>query len=97
MKGIPDGFSIFGQDITVRSVSDLHVREDCYGKWQPNTNEILLQEKTKAFADDVLKQAFWHETTHAIFDTLGHTKISEDEQLVEQVGQAIYQVLKTKY
>jgi len=41
-------------------------------------------------------QTFWHEVSHAIFDLLGYDEWSENETVVEQLGQAVYQVLKTK-
>jgi len=95
MKTIPRRFSLFGQDIVVKRIHDLHVKNDEYGKWSPNTNEILIQESAKSYSEDVLLQTFWHEAVHACLDTLGYSKESEDEKFVEQMGQAIYQILKT--
>ena len=37
-----------------------------------------------------------HEATHAMLDILGYGSWSENEVVVEQLGQCIYQILKTK-
>lgn len=85
-----------GNDIEVILVDDLCENQECYGKWRPAQNEILLQTPGPAAKKQVIMQSFWHETVHAILDCLGRTEMSSDEELVEQIGQCIAQVLKTK-
>jgi len=96
MRVIPKKFSIFGQEITVVQNPDFAKEHGCYGKWYPAQNKIFLQAPDEAHAKDVIFQTFWHEAVHAGLDILGHGEWSENETAVEQLGQFIYQVLKTK-
>lgn len=96
MKSIPSKFSLFGQTITVQLESGFAKDHECYGKWIPSKNLILLQEPNEDYADDVILQTFWHESTHAMLDLLGYGDWSENERFVEQMGQSIYQILKSK-
>ena len=93
---IPKKFCLFGQTITVRLEADFTKNHECYGKWYPSQNLILLQEPDSYHSDDVIFQTFWHEATHAMLDTLGYGEWSENERFVEQIGQCIYQILKSK-
>ena len=96
MRAIPKHFDLFGQRITVIINDNLHSEQDCLGKWRPHSNEIHLQAPSDEFAQDVILQTFWHEATHAILDLLAYPEWSENERFVEQIGQAVFQVLKTK-
>lgn len=96
MKSIPKHFHLAGQKILVEQVSDLVERQDCWGKWIPTSNTILLQSIDDKHPKDVVLQAFFHEAFHAILDILGHTEWSSNEVFVEQVSQLFYQMLKTK-
>jgi len=93
---IPKHFDLFGQRITVEVAEDFSKDHGCYGKWYPSQNLIVLQAPDDGHADDVILQTFWHEATHAALDVLGYGDWSENETVVEQLGQAIYQILKTK-
>ena len=39
---------------------------------------------------------FWHEYVHCALSTLGYTKLNNDEEFVERLGQCLYQLHKTK-
>jgi len=96
MKAIPKHFDILGQRIRVELLTNLEKDQQCYGKWHPSKNLIQLQAPSENHADDVILQTFWHEATHAMLDLLGYGTWSENEIVVEQLGQCIYQILKTK-
>ncbi len=96
MKSIPKRFSLFGQSIEVRLDPAFTKEHECFGKWFPAQNLIVLQSPDSDHADDVILQTFWHEATHAMLDLLGYGEWSENERFVEQMGQCIYQILKSK-
>lgn len=96
MRVIPKQFDLFGQRITVETQKNFAREQGCLGKWHPYQLKIVLQEPDEEHAQSVILQTFWHEAIHACLDLLGHTDLSENEVLVEQLGQAIFQVLKTK-
>lgn len=96
MRVVPKQFDLFGQRITVEVRSDFEKEHGCYGKWHPAQNKIILQAADDNHAADVVLQTFWHEAVHAALDVLGYGDWSENETVVEQLGQVIYQILKTK-
>tara|TARA_R110002074_G_scaffold208324_1_gene376925 strand:+ start:468 stop:761 length:294 start_codon:yes stop_codon:yes gene_type:complete len=96
LKTLPKHFDLFGQRITVEVAENFARDQGCIGKWYPSQNRIVLQAADDVHADDVVLQTFWHEATHAALDILGYGEWSENEVFVEQFGQVIYQILKTK-
>ena len=96
MKAIPKCFDVMGQRITVEQLPTFSRDHECYGKWTPSRNLIQLQMIDENHAADVILQTFWHEATHCYLDIMGYGSWSENELVVEQIGQCIYQILKTK-
>ena len=96
MRVIPKHFDILGQRITVEQLPSFSRDHECYGKWIAAKNLIQLQEVDENHSPDVILQTFWHEATHAMLDILGYGSWSENEVVVEQLGQCIYQILKSK-
>jgi predicted SprT family Zn-dependent metalloprotease len=71
---------------------------DAHGRWIKHKHLIELQapNKQNGMTNSFLVQVFWHEVVHAILDNIGKEDLSNDEQFVDQVGQLVHQVLKTK-
>lgn len=70
----------------------------CIGYCENATNTITL---TTAFKGDLLKEdnielTLLHEVTHAILDTLGECKLSNNEKFVNSFSTLLHQYLKTK-
>lgn len=93
---IPKRFSVMGREVRVRYVEDLVSSHDCYGVWMPSKNIIALQMPDQNHCESVIAQSFWHEVMHCIFESLGRNDLSKKEALVEQIGQCLYQLDKSK-
>lgn len=92
----PKRFSVMGCDISVVYIKDLMATKDAYGHWHPSRNLIELQMPDAQHSEDVIAQAFWHEAFHCILDCLGRERLNKDEAFVEQVGQCLHQLDKTR-
>lgn len=75
---------------------DLAEVHDCVGRWYHSRHLIELQTPDEHHSRSYIMQTFWHEVTHAMLDVMGYPALSADEELVDRIGQAIHQVLKTK-
>lgn len=93
---LPHQYVLFGNTIKVEHDDSLHAEQDCLGKWHPTQNRILVQSANDTIPSEVAFAAYWHENVHAILDTLGHQDMSSNETLVEQLGQAIAQIILTE-
>lgn len=96
---IPKSFQLFGHTIEV-SLEDeyiVHREQLCRGLWCPEQNKIRLA-NAKDQADSILHQTLWHEMVHAVLDRLGEDELSNNEKLVDLLGQAFYQInITAKY
>lgn len=95
MKRLPTSFELMGNTIKVEQVDNLSTIGDRFGDWQLKHNSIRIQSRGKGIPDDVVFATFWHELVHAALDIIGHQKLSEDEEFVERLGQALYQAQKS--
>lgn len=89
---IPKSFQILGHTIQVRMVPDLDEECDNLGRWYPTRNEIHLQSPDASHCKQSVHQALWHEIVHASLDLMGYDKLSNDEKLVDRLGQCLAQV-----
>jgi hypothetical protein len=92
---IPSRFSILGQTIKVVFIDDLADRYEMAGRWRPTLNTIELQPPDEYYSEDYVNQTFWHEAVHAALEILGYEDQSKEEDFVDRMGQAIYQIIKT--
>jgi len=90
---IPKKLTILGHTIKVKRVKVLPKQKDCRGLWLTNKNLIYVQIQPGNV--DLEEQTFYHELVHAILDNLLYIDLSEDENLVDRVGSALHQALKT--
>lgn len=91
-RKVPKEFHIFGQKIKIEYTDTLSSTEELYGYYKGG--ELLIKVK-KDLTYDLKMQTVWHEIVHCVFDHVGLRKLSEDETIVDLVGQALYQVTKT--
>ena len=96
MKKLPASFDLLGQTIVVEQVANLSTIGDRLGDWKMTENRIRIQSRGKGIPDEVIFATFYHELVHAVLDLTGHTKLSEDEDFVDRIGQALYQAEKTR-
>lgn len=87
-----------GHTIRVEQRADLWDMAEAHGRWIDHKQLIEIQEATKenGMTKGFQLQTFWHEAAHAMLEHIGRKDLSEDEQFVDLLGQAIYQLLKTK-
>ena len=64
----------------------------CYGAAHLCTNTIVIEKSGKGTSKEVLEQTFWHEAVHFILHRLGFEDLNDNEQFVDLIGQALYQV-----
>lgn len=71
---------------------------NAYGTCDYAESEIILADSSdgKKRCKTAIEQTLYHEVTHAILRTLGYTDLSEDEQLVQQIGLMFHQFEKSK-
>jgi hypothetical protein len=96
MRKLPTSIQISGQDIAIKHCPSLLKDSDLWGDWNPETNTIRVQTPDEKHPKDLCFQAFWHECLHAILDITGHDELSDKEDFVERISQAIYQSEKTR-
>lgn len=98
MRKIPKQFDLLGHTVRVVIRDDLWDTCEAHGRWIPHKHLIELQKPTEqnGMTQSFLLQTFWHEAAHAILDNIGQGDLSNDERLVDLIGQCVHQVLKTK-
>lgn len=94
---IPKSFELFGQTITVEYRRTLYKSHKAVGLWIVGKNKILLQQRTNTYeiTDEQIEQTFLHELTHALLTVLGYENLSNDEKLVDLIGNGLHQVIKS--
>lgn len=85
-----------GHEIVVAQKDDLVDKDGMYGCWMQTRNQIIVQTPNDDHSESFMLQTFWHEAIHAALDILGYEELSEDEEFVDRLGQAIHQILRTK-
>lgn len=76
----------------MRAASGADAGESVLGLCVTHDADILLVEGLRG---DTMKAVFYHELHHAMFETLGWTKMSKDEGKVDAMGSLLYQYLQT--
>jgi hypothetical protein len=98
MRSIPRSFKLMGHDIVVEMRDDLIETCGAYGVCHYHEHRIELQAPNEEFkiTHSHLMHTFFHEFFHMALYCLGHIEMSQDEALVDQLGQVVQQLLKTK-
>jgi len=96
---IPKSFKIFAHTIKVKKVKKLKNEdgEVLLGEADLDNNTIKLLDNDKDFPveDSQKERVFYHEFAHIMFDSIGRGDLSDNETLVDLVGNSIYQLIKT--
>lgn len=96
---IPKSFKIFAHTIKIKKVKKLkdENNEDLLGEADLANNRIKLldNDKITPVQESQKEQVFFHEFAHIMFDSIGRHDLSQDETLVDLVGNAIHQYLKS--
>lgn len=99
MKAIPKSFSLGPHEITVHEVTVEQMMEidptGPLGLWSRDAHTIHVQKPRRGFTKSAQLHTFWHELTHAVFETLGFDELSHNEQLVDLVGLLLLQATQT--
>ncbi len=70
-------------------------RVDKEGNLGDCNSDAALIKVRRNLKKELKEHTFLHEMTHAILDSLGYNKLSNDEKFVDSFSGALYQVLKT--
>lgn len=75
-------------------------REDCFNSENAHLGEITYSKAeiliNKDMPEEMKKETICHEIVHGIFVHLGYDDYAANEQLVQQLGNAIYQAFEIK-
>jgi hypothetical protein len=95
---IPKTFEVFGHVIRVGYSETVSNESDAVGLAVLRENKIVIQRhgKQKPMTADQVGHTFYHELVHTIFDKLGEDDLNKNDQLVDLIGQCLYQYEKTK-
>lgn len=94
---IPKHFYIFGEKIKVSRLKEV-CRGKAYGQWVESRNKIEIAKTVNnktILNDEQQEQAYFHELVHCILDNVGEPNLSDNEVLVDKLGKALHQVMKT--
>lgn len=90
---IPKTFQLLGREYQVKQESRVMCDgESVLGLCESNEAIIRIRKNLKK---DLKEHTFLHECTHAILESLGYMRLSNDEKFVDSFSNALYQVLKT--
>lgn len=101
---IPDYFSCLGHRVNVLIVgqSDLQLLASELGHDEGTKYAGLYDHDSKtiyldnAVTGSALEQTFLHELMHCILQSTGYEELSDDEVLVDMLGELLYQFIVTK-
>lgn len=94
----PNKFEIMGQKIEIFYTDELLLQRSAWGLYNHPQQKIFIQTKDhhgNELSLDFMTGILYHEITHAIFDILGYSDLSENEDLVDRVGHIIKQIMET--
>mgnify|MGYP000190795020 CR=1 FL=1 len=93
---IPKQFNIGGQEIKVRTMKHIGI-EGAIGVYKSLSNEILVQTHMngKPMAVSQVEQTYHHELIHCLFDHARQEDLCCNEELVDLMGELLYQVNKS--
>ena len=83
MKKYPNSFKIGGQKIEVRNVE--RCSDNSIGECHTSAGYVEIADKfnkDEVQSDDVKRNTFYHELTHAILRTIGEYELNDNEKFV---------------
>lgn len=87
-----ESFIIMGHTVKVRYG---RVPKEAWAWWRPDHKEIVLSPRLKKQPDSHVQHTLIHEVVHAVLDTIGREDLSQDEQFVDLLSNAMHQVVLT--
>lgn len=89
---LPTQFDVGGSTVKVM-LKDQMSREGAHGLARYDECEMWLD--SKLTPSDLRGITFYHELMHFIFNTIGKNHLRDDEELVDSVGNLLWQAHKT--
>lgn len=90
--------NILGVWHTIATVNpeSVGLSSNALGRWVESECRILINEKLKEPQQMV---TIWHESTHALLQAIGESSLSQNEDFVEKLSRALFQIadLKIEY
>ena len=94
---IPSRFKVNGHQIKIEFDNEYCNEDGIYGEYDYNTKVITMSDKMdgKRLTKKTIELTYLHELFHCIFDVVGEPELSRNEDLVEKLAQAMYQIQKS--
>ena len=90
---IPKTFELLGNTVCIITSGPFtYEGKDVHGTWDSKTNTIQIDVE---YQEDMVGSTLCHEIIHAILDRTGNEELNADEDFVERMGQAMWQIVKT--
>lgn len=88
---VPKSFKIFDVTYKVKQLKKIDA-EDSWGEHDFSTHTV----KIKRDLNDIEKErTFFHEVLHCALEQLSYHNLSDDEKFVDQLANALHQIIKT--
>lgn len=94
---IPKSFKLFATTVNVvwdnRKLNSI----GAYGAHDYGKSEIILstEEGVDELSEDLIKDTFYHERTHAILDAMNESELSNNEKFVDVFSKLLRQSIET--
>ncbi len=97
---IPTSFQLGAHTFKVTVVTEEQMLKRLGGKaayavFFPDSQEILVLERTRGLSESLRAQSFYHELSHALLWT-ANSRDYDNERVVDAMGHALVQYLNTK-
>tara|TARA_R110000822_G_scaffold130577_1_gene267171 strand:+ start:1520 stop:1831 length:312 start_codon:yes stop_codon:yes gene_type:complete len=93
---IPKYFYLFSEKYRISNIKEID-NGTSFGHAVYDENKIKIAKTVhkKVIQEDQRESTYCHELMHIILDSLGKTELSQNEELVDSMGKALHQILKT--
>ena len=93
---IPTRFTLGGSEYKVEYVDPKTGKTVCVFDNIEGKVYIATAFEGRECSKDYMEASFFHELIHGVFDHIGRTSLSADEELVEGLSHMLHQYMKTK-
>ena len=98
MIKIPLSYELLGNTITIIKTGEMTFKgkdgadTKQHGEYEDSHNRIKID---VSYSDDIIGTTLCHEMVHSVLCKTGNEELNDDEDFVERLGQAMWQIVKT--
>jgi len=94
---IPIAYELLGNTIIIIKTGEMTFKngdkdKKQHGEYEDSHNSIKID---VSYSDDIIGTTLCHEIIHSILCKTGNEELNDDEDLVERLGQGLWQIWKT--